>query len=94
MFDINGAGELQSEYRYRGGLYSVVCSMWSRMPHWTMLICLLLAAVTVAMAKEGDREMEEMEEEGERDILASVRDILYEDVASNEIETDGPALKR
>jgi len=60
------------------------------MPHWTMLICLLLAAVTVAMAKE----MKEIEEEGEGDILASVRDILYEDVASNEIETDGPALKR
>jgi hypothetical protein len=59
------------------------------MPHWT-LICLWLAAVTVAMAQEGDREMEE----GEGDILASVRDILYEDVASNEIETDGPALKR
>jgi hypothetical protein len=58
------------------------------MPHWT-LICLWLAAVTTAMAKEGDRETE-----GERDILASVRDILYEDVASNEIETDGPALKR
>ncbi len=59
------------------------------MSYWT-LICLWLAAVTIAMAKEGDREMEE----GERDILASVRDILYEDVASNEIETDGPALKR
>jgi hypothetical protein len=62
------------------------------MPHWT-LICLWLVAVTNAMATEGDREMKEMEE-GERDILASVRDILYEDVASNEIETDGPALKR
>jgi hypothetical protein len=63
------------------------------MPHWT-LICLWLAAVATAMAKEGDREMKEIEEEGERDILASVRDILYEDVESNEIETDGPALKR
>jgi hypothetical protein len=60
---------------------------------WT-LICLWLAAVTVAMAKKGDREMKEIEEEGEGDILASVRDILYEDVASNEIETDGPAFKR
>jgi hypothetical protein len=58
------------------------------MPHWTA-ICLWLAAVTVAMAKEVD-----METEGERDTLASVRDILYEDVVSNEIETDGPALKR
>jgi hypothetical protein len=59
------------------------------MPHWT-LICLLLAAVTVALAKEGDREMEG----GKGDILASFRDILYEDVASNEIDTDGPALQR
>jgi hypothetical protein len=59
------------------------------MPHWT-LICLWLAAVTVAMAKEVDME----KQEGERDILASVRDILYEDVESNEIDTDGPALKR
>jgi hypothetical protein len=80
----------KSEYRYRGVLYSVLCSMWSRMPHWT-LICLWLAAVTVAMAKEeGDME----KQEGEGDILASVRDILYEDVASNEIETDGPVIKR
>jgi hypothetical protein len=64
--------------------------MWFRMPHWT-LFCLWLAAVTIAMAKEeGDME----KEEGERDILANVRDILYEDVESNEIETDGPALKR
>jgi hypothetical protein len=62
--------------------------MWSRMPHWTV-ICLWLAAVTVTMAQEGD-----WETEGERDILASVRDILYEDVESNEIDTDGPALKR
>jgi hypothetical protein len=62
---------------------------WFRMPHWT-LICLWLAAVVTAMAKEEDME----KEEGERDILASVRDILYEDVESNEIETDGPALKR
>jgi hypothetical protein len=61
----------------------------SRMRHWT-LICLWLAAVTTAMATEGERE----KQEGERDILASVRDILYEDVASNEIDTDGPALQR
>jgi hypothetical protein len=71
--------------------------MWSRMPYWT-LICLWLAAVMTAMAtEEGGREkqeMEDMEEEGERDILASVRDILYEDVELNEIDTDGPALKR
>jgi hypothetical protein len=59
------------------------------MSHWT-LICLWLAAVTTAMATEVDREKHETE----GDILASVRDILYEDVASNEIETDGPAFKR
>ncbi len=79
----------KSEYRYRGVLYSVLRRMWFRMLYWR-LICLWLAAVTVAMAKEVD--IEKQEEEG--DILASVRDILYEDVASNEIETDGPALKR
>jgi hypothetical protein len=70
--------------------------MWSRMPYWT-LICLWLAAVEVALAKEGDSEKqkrEEMKTVGEGDILASVRDILYEDVESNEIETDVPVLKR
>ena len=36
----------------------------------------------------------EEDDDSVRDNLASVRDILYEDTESNEIETDGPAYKR
>ena len=57
-----------------------------RMPHRTLIF--LLLALARAMTKE-----DEMGDE-EGDIVASVRDILYEDVASNEIDTDVPAIKR